>query len=194
MELFIHSFHHYDLYSTASPSSRITCTISSTYFTHNSSLCVSTITRITYSGLLAVEHISVGTPLLIDILIADRSHTYLDVLPLHCFEQSHVKHDRGNHRIILQTATFLQILTAYMQDVIPMHFHAIFIHSNTAVRIPVFAEKYELTLLYNFSFICHLYTIRKSIYINSFFSHIYIIKIYPIIFYLIIISNNSTAL
>ena len=42
---------HYSIpfYSTASPSSRITCTISSTYFAHNSSLCASTITRITGS-------------------------------------------------------------------------------------------------------------------------------------------------
>ena len=137
MELFIHSFHHYDLYSTASPSSRITCTISSTYFTHNSSLCVSTITRITYSGLLAVEHISVATPLLIDILIANRGHTYLDALPLHRFERSHVGHDRGNHRIILQTATFLQILPTYIQDIIPVHFHTVLIHGNTPIRISV---------------------------------------------------------
>ena len=56
------------------------------------------------SGLLSAEHISVGNHRLIDILIADRGHTYLDALPLHCFEQSHVGHDRGNHRIILQTA------------------------------------------------------------------------------------------
>ncbi len=224
MELFIHSFHHYDLYSTASPSSRITCTISSTYFEHNSSPCASTITRITgsvplsrrrilpfspkaalirsfsactralpvtaalslnlyilqklrvhlhplaqraetllllqdhlhqhqcrkdsisgrrmltendMSGLLSAEHISVGNHRLIDILIADRGHTYLNALALHRFEQSHVGHDRGNHRIILQTATFLQILPTYIQDIIPVHFHTVLIHGNTPIRISV---------------------------------------------------------
>lgn len=49
-------------YSTASPSSRITCTISSTYFAHNSSLCASTITRITGSVPLSRRRILPSSP------------------------------------------------------------------------------------------------------------------------------------
>lgn len=89
------------------------------------------------SGLLSAEHISVGNHRLIDILIANRGHTYLNALPLHCFEQSHVGHNRGNHRIILQAATFLQILPADIQDIIPVHFHTVLIHGNTPIRISV---------------------------------------------------------
>lgn len=89
------------------------------------------------SGLLSTEHISVGNHRLIDILIANRGHTYLDALPLHRFEQSHVGHDRGNHRIILQTVTFLQILPTDIQDIIPVHFHTVLIHGNTPVSISV---------------------------------------------------------
>ena len=89
------------------------------------------------SGLLSAEHISVGNHRLIDILIANRGHTYLDALALHRFEQSHVGHDRGNHRIILQTATFLQILPTDIQDIIPVYFHAVLIHGNTPVSISV---------------------------------------------------------
>ena len=94
------------------------------------------LTKNDMSGLLSAEHISVSNHRLIDILIANRGHTYLNALPLHCFEQSHVGHNRGNHRIILQTATFLQILPADIQDIIPMHFHTILIHGNTPIRIP----------------------------------------------------------
>ena len=55
---------HYSIpfYSTASPSSRITCTISSTYFAHNSSLCASTITRITGSVPLSRRRILPSSP------------------------------------------------------------------------------------------------------------------------------------
>ena len=52
----------YSFYSTASPSSRITCTISSTYFAHNSSLCASTITRITGSVPLSRRRILPSSP------------------------------------------------------------------------------------------------------------------------------------
>lgn len=106
------------------------------------------------SGLLSAEHISVGNHRLIDILIANRGHTYLDALPLHCFEQSHVGHDRGNHRIILQTATFLQILPTDIQDIIPVHFHTVLIHGNALIHFIFFLTScllsYSLYIYQNF--------------------------------------------
>lgn len=107
------------------------------------------------SGLLySGEHISVGNHRLIDILIANRGHTYLNALALYCFEQSHVGHDRSNHRIILQTATFLQILPTDIQDIIPVHFHTVLIHGNALIHFIFFLTScllsYSLYIYQNF--------------------------------------------
>ena len=76
----------------------------------------------------------------------------MDILFLAHHRQPKVGHHRPDNRILRQCASFLHIQTADGKNLIPVNQVALFIHSQTAVSVPVKGEPDIRSVLHNHFF------------------------------------------